>query len=219
MANPEESGKALEQLCSAYWYPLYAYLRRSGKSVEDAQDLTQGFFAQLLSGARLSALDADRGSFRSFLLRSLKNYMISEWRRENARKRGGGTSSFSLDAEDAERRYRVEPASQALSPELLYDRRWARAVLEQVFADLRDEFRRSGKEARFELLKAHLLAEPEPGEYEARAVELGLTVSGVRTQIQRMRARFGHLLRQQIAETVAGPDQIDEELTHLLQAL
>ena len=219
IANPEESRGALEQLCSAYWYPLYAYVRRSGKAVEDAQDLTQGFFAHLISGSGLATLDAGRGSFRSFLLGALKNYMISEWRRENARKRGGGTSSFSLDAEDAERRYQFEPVSGELTPELLYDRRWARAVLERVFANLRDEFRRSGKEERFERLKPHLLNEPEAGDYEARAAELGLTVSGIRTQVQRMRARFGHLLRHEIAETVAGPEQIDEELAHLFQAL
>ena len=215
----EESRRALEQLCSAYWYPLYVFVRRSGKSVDDAQDLTQGFFAQLLSKGGLAKADGERGSFRSFLLKSLKNYMTSEWRRESAKKRGGDSQIFSLDGVDAERRYQFEPASGELTPEALYDRRWARAVLEQVFDKMRDEFRRSKKEERFDRLKPHLLSEAESGDYEKRAVELGLSISGVRTQIQRMRARFGYLLREEIAETVADPNRVDEELSHLVHAL
>ena len=219
LEDVDSSNLALQQLCSAYWYPLYAFVRRSGKSEEDAKDLTQGFFAKILSHGAVAVADPSRGRFRSFLLRSIKNYMSSEWRKENAQKRGGGAPNLSLDAEDAERRYRIEPAGSELSPEELYDRRWARAVLEQVLATLKKEFRRSGKSERFEVLKGQLLSEPEPGEYEACAETLGLEPSALRTQIYRMRNRFGLLLREQIEQTVAEPSQVDEEISYLLQAL
>ena len=219
LEDPDSAQLALSQLCSTYWYPLYAFVRRSGKSEQDAQDMTQGFFEHLLSKQSVAAADPERGRFRSFLLSSIKNFMNSEWRKQNTLKRGGGTHSLSLDAEDAERRYQYEPAGNEISPEQLFDQRWARATLEQVFSVMRDEFRRSGKEERFDSLKGHLLSDPGAGEYEARAEELGLSPSALRTQIYRMRGRFGILLREQIEHTVSDPSMADEELSHLLQAL
>ena len=219
LEDPEGADLALGQLCSTYWYPLYAFVRRSGHSEEDAKDLTQGFFEHIISRSSVSAADPDRGRFRSFLLQSIKNFIHSEWRKQNAAKRGGGTSRFSLDAEDAERRYRFEPEDPEISPDQLFDQRWARATLEQVFATMRDEFRRSGKEERFDVLKGHLLTDPASGEYEASGAALNLSPSALRTQIYRMRGRFVHLLREQIEHTVADPSQADEELSHLLAAL
>ena len=216
--DSEASQRALEHLCQAYWYPLYAYVRRSGHSLEDAQDLTQGFFAHLLEKAALSQVVPDRGRFRSFLLRSMKNYITSEWRREHAQKRGGATEVLSLNADDAERRYQVEPTSGELSAEVLYDRRWARALLEQVFKQLREEYREAGKEDRFEALREHLLDRGQV-DYTAQAAKLNLSVSGVRTQVHRMRSRFLELMRSEIAETVAEPSEVNDELRYLLQVL
>ena len=219
LENPDESRRALTFLCEAYWYPLYAFLRRNGESVQDAQDLAQGFFADLLLKDTFSKVETDGGLFRSFLLRALKNYRTSQWRRENARKRGGGSEQFSLDAEEAEQRYLVEAAGDDLPPEVLFDRRWAKAVLEQVFSRLRDDYRRSGKLERYETLKAYLLSNPESGGYRKCAEALQMSESGVRTLVERMRAQFGHFLRLEVGETVADPSQVDEEMAHLRRIL
>lgn len=219
LENEDESARALEHLCRAYWYPLYAFVRRSGKSVEDAQDLTQGLFAKLVSSGSISGVDASRGRFRSYLLQAMQNYMTSEWRKETAEKRGGIDIPFSLDADDAEGRYQHEPAGDAFGPEMLFDRRWARAVLEQVFDRLQDEYRRTGKLERYERLKPCLLDDPAAGAYEQIAADLKMTESGVRTQVHRMRARFAALLREEVAGTVKDPEDVDGELSYLLQSL
>jgi len=215
----DESRSALEYLCGAYWYPLYAFVRRSGKSVEDAQDLTQGFFEQMLTKEGIRGVEPGRGKFRSYLLRAMKNYMTSEWRRGQALKRGGEVETFSLDTDDAESRYQNEPASQNLSPEAVYDQRWARELLVQVFAILRDEFKRAGKLESYEVLKGSLLSDPDSEEYEKMARQLEVSRGALRTQLYRMRARFGLLLREQVAETVTKPEDVDEEMSHLLAAL
>ena len=149
---PSTSARALETLCRAYWYPLYAYVRRRGHGAEDARDLTQGFFAALLGKQALARADRERGKFRTFLLGSLNNYLANEWDKARALKRGGGATLASLDEQDAEDRYLHEPAN-ALSPEKLFDRRWAETVLEMVFARLRHEFAAAGQLERYELCK------------------------------------------------------------------
>ncbi|MCB1204517.1 MAG: sigma-70 family RNA polymerase sigma factor [Verrucomicrobiae bacterium] len=219
LENEDESSQALEHLCRAYWYPLYAFVRRSGKSKEDAQDLTQGLFAKLVSTGSISGVDASRGRFRSYLLQAMQNFMRSEWRKETAEKRGGREVPFSLDAEDAEGRYQHEPAGDDYGPEMLFDRRWARAVLEQVFDRLLDEYRRTGKMERYERLKPCLLDDPATGAYGEIAAALRMTESGVRTQVHRMRARFAALLREEVAGTVNDPADVDGELSYLLRSL
>ena len=142
--------EALEYLCRTYWYPLYSYVRRGGKGVEEAKDLTQGFFLHLLEGDVIAAADADRGRFRTFLLTALKNYVAGDWRRQQAQKRGGGAEVFSLDEDEAEGRFQVEP-EDGLSADVVFDQRWARALLERVFVRMREEFERAGKGERFEV--------------------------------------------------------------------
>lgn len=219
LEDPKESRRALEYLCGAYWYPLYAFLRRGGDSVEDAQDLAQGFFAELLAKSAFSKVETSGGLFRSFLLRALKNYRTSQWRRENAHKRGGGSETFSIDANEAEQRYMVEAAADDVPPEVLFDRRWAKSLLEQVFIKLRDDYRRSGKLERYEVLKPYLLSNPPSGAYLKCAEALTMSESGVRTLVERMRAQFGHLLRREVSETVSDPSQVDGEMVHLRRVL
>ena len=215
-ANSECAHKALAHLCSSYWYPLYAFVRRNGRSVEDAQDLTQGFFARLLEKRDLAAVDRDKGKFRSFLLASMKHYLANEWDRARAQKRGGGQRLISLDAESAETRYQLEPADES-SAEKIYERRWALALLDQVLGRLRDEFTRDGKERVFDELKAALTGGKIP--YAEIAARLDVKEGAVRTAIHRLRTRYRDIVRAEIAETVASPAEVDAEMQHLFAAL
>ena len=215
-ANSECAHKALAHLCSSYWYPLYAFVRRNGRSVEDAQDLTQGFFARLLEKRDLAAVDRDKGKFRSFLLASMKHYLANEWDRARAQKRGGGQRLISLDAESAETRYQLEPADES-SAEKIYERRWALALLDQVLGRLRDEFTRDGKERVFDELKSALTGGKIP--YAEIAARLDVKEGAVRTAIHRLRTRYRDIVRAEIAETVASPAEVDAEMQHLFAAL
>jgi DNA-directed RNA polymerase specialized sigma24 family protein len=215
--SPDSQG-ALATLCEAYWYPLYVYIRRRGYGAEDARDLTQAFFAQLLEKQTLQVADRQRGKFRSFLLASLNHFLANEGRRTQAKKRGGGQKPFSLDLQSGENRYRNEPFHQ-WTAEKIFERRWALTVLEQALCALRNESVAAGKLPLFEQLKFFLGGSGGSLPYSELAVRLGTTEGAIKVAMHRLRRRYGELLRAEIAQTVAEPDQIDEELRHLFTAL
>jgi RNA polymerase sigma-70 factor (ECF subfamily) len=205
---------ALERLCEAYWYPLYAYVRRSGKSPDDARDLTQGFFEHLLESDLLQAVDPGKGRFRSFLLACMKNYLSNERQRHAALKRGGGARTISLD-DDAEKRFLRE--ANELEPDVLYDRRWSMTLMERAMNELERES--SANPDRWSSLKPLLTGGDREETYRTIGERLGMSEGAVRVAVHRMRQRYGELLRQQIAETVADADQVDDELKFALRAV
>jgi RNA polymerase sigma factor (sigma-70 family) len=209
---------ALAFLCETYWFPLYAYVRRRGYSQEDAEDLTQEFFARLLSHHWLEAADPERGRFRTFLLTAMSRFLANEWDRSRARKRGGGQVGLSLDTTAAESRYRVE-ASDPLSPDRLYDRQWAMALLDRALNRLAAEHEAAGKVADFAILNPHLTAERGAIPYAEIAVRLGGSEAAARQAVHRVRKRFRELFREEISHTVASPGEIEEEIRYLLAAL
>ena len=210
--------QALEQLCRTYWYPLYAYVRRQGYSPEDARDSTQGFFACFLEKNYLDQVHPERGKFRSFLLASLQHFLSDERDRARALKRGGGQSLISLDSLDAEERYRQEPADE-LSPDKAYERRWALTVLDRAQAGLKAEFAADGKSELYEALKVFLSGD-KPGYTHAQvAARLGKSTDAIRCAVQRLRQRYGELIRAEVAHTVASPAQVDEEIRYLLKVI
>jgi RNA polymerase sigma-70 factor (ECF subfamily) len=206
--------QALEVLCRAYWYPLYASVRRTGHSPEDAQDLTQSFFARLLEKDSLRAADPAHGRFRSFLLTALKHFVHTEWEKARAEKRGGFRAFISLDEQDAEGRYLAEPV-EGLTPDRLFEKRWAATLLELVMTRLRDECQAEGKGQLFDALTPHLWGEHEEPTYREIAARFGLTESAVGVTVHRLRARYRELLRAEVARTVTAPADVDEELRHL----
>lgn len=209
---------ALDKLCRIYWYPLYAYLRRCGHSEHDAQDLTQGFFAQLLERGSIQKATREKGKFRSFLLASL-NYFVSDERdRAAATKRGGDRQFFSLDAEEAENRYCHEPADER-NPERVFERRWALTLLDHVLARLAREFAATGKHDLFDRLQPLLVEGTKGKTYAEIGREAGMTEEAVKKAVQRMRRRYHQLFREEIAHTVATSEEIEEELRHLCHVL
>jgi RNA polymerase sigma-70 factor (ECF subfamily) len=210
--------EALEKLCCTYWYPIYAYLRRRGCGGHDAQDLTQGFFAQLLQRRSIQSVEREKGKFRSFLLASLNYYVADERDRANAQKRGGGREVLSLDVQEAQQRYRLEPADER-SPEKIFEHRWAMTLLDQVLARLGQEFTDTGKRELFERLQAFLVERTGDETYAEVGRELGMTEEAVKKAAQRMRRRYHQLFREEIAQTVASPAEVDEELRHLCAVL
>lgn len=213
-----QTAQALEKLCRAYWYPLYGHVRRQGFDAHEAQDLTQAFFAYLLERKGLSRVDPVKGKFRSFLLASLNNFLNNERDKVQRIKRGGGAQFIYLDAEPAEERYLAEPAHDH-SPEKIFERRWANAVVEQVALNLTAEFAAAGLAQRFEVLKGFLMGESRDVSYEDAARRLGMSVSAVTSAIHRARQRFRELFRAEISNTVSTPDEVDDEIRHLLNAL
>jgi len=214
-----EYADALAGLCNDYWYPVYAFLRRSGVRSDDAQDLTQGFFVELMEKRTLKAVRRERGRFRSFLLAALKFYLSHERERDRAAKRGGGTTVVSLDADTAESRYRLDPEDDGRTPEGVFERRWALALLDRTLNHLREELRESANPERSLRLAGYLThAEGEPG-YKQTAAELGMTESAVKVAVHRLRLRFGALVRDEVLQTVDGPDKVDDELRHLFASL
>ena len=206
---------ALEQLIQAYWFPLYAYARRQGEGVAQAEDLVQGFLTSLLERADLARVDPAKGKFRSFLLASLKHFMSHQRDRERALKRGGGRPVVALDAEA---RYALEPADR-MTPDRLFDRRWALAVLEQVMQRLRAEYAAAGKGPLYEVIKDCLAPDRGQVRYAQRADSLGMTAGALKVAVHRMRRRYRQLLRDEIAQTVDSPGRIDEEIAYLLDCL
>jgi len=218
LASAEGAGDALERLCRAYWYPLYAHVRRQGSSPHDAQDLTQGFFAWLLASKHLGVADPELGKFRNFLLVRLEHFLSDQRKKERAQKRGGGQAIISLDAELAEERYRLEPASE-LAPEKHFDRHWALTVMEQTVARLRKEYVAAGRTELFEELKHFQTGEEATQSYTEVAARLGLSESAVKSAIFRLRRRHRDLLREEIAQTVATPAEVDEEIRYLIAVI
>jgi len=209
---------ALEQLCRAYWYPLYVYVRRRGYSPEDAQDLTQSFFERLLERDLLADLRPAGARFRSFLLHTMKNLLASEWTRAHAAKRGGASTILSLEDLNPEAHYQQE-AVDTDSPDAAFERLWAGAVLQNALDRLRQEQVTAGKGELFDSLADSLTGAAPSQPHAQLAVQLGMTEAAVKMTIHRLRRRYGELLRQEVAQTVATPAEIDEELRHLLGAL
>jgi RNA polymerase sigma factor (sigma-70 family) len=210
--------QALEKLCRAYWYPLYAYVRRRGFGPEDAQDLTQEFFTRLLKKNYPGQADPAKGKFRSFLLLTLSHFLADEFDRATARKRGGGQVFISLDQEVAEGRYRRELSAE-LDPEKLFERRWAQNILEQALSRLRAEFGAENQPEAYAVLKMFEPGEQSTLSYAEAAARLGISESAIKSKIHRLRQRHRELVREEIAQTVSSEAEVDEELRHLLSVL
>jgi len=216
-AESPHAEAALEKLCRTYWYPLYSFVRRQGHGPDDAQDLTQEFFARLLEKNYLGAVEREKGKFRSFLLGSLKHFLANERVRAEAAKRGGGKELISLD-DTAEDRFKLEPVTNA-SPEKIFEQRWAVTLLEQAFARLESEFAEAGKSKIFARLKGFLAEGSGSGDYAPIAAEMGMSVNSVAVTVHRLRQRYRELVRAEIANTVSSPAEIDEEMRNLFAAL
>jgi RNA polymerase sigma factor (sigma-70 family) len=213
-----QAREALSTLCTAYWYPLYAYIRRRGHDPEGARDLTQDFFARILEKGLLAEADPGRGRFRSFLRTVCAHYLANRRDRENAQKRGGGRPVLPIDATDAEGRYAREP-SHDLTAERIFDRSWALTLLGRVFDGLRREYDDAGRGATFEELRVVLTDGPKSASYAEIAARLGSTEGAVRVAVHRLRRRYGFLLRQEIAATLDDSAQVDDEIHALFAAL
>jgi DNA-directed RNA polymerase specialized sigma24 family protein len=213
-----EAVAALQRLCLSYWYPLYAYVRRRGYHAHDSEDLIQGFFTYLLSGNDLARLDPARGRFRSFLLASLNHFLANEWRQSHRLKRGGNRAILSLDTANAETRYGVEPADE-MTPEKVFEYQWAVALLDQTLARLRIEYEHRGKQALFDRLKGFLVGDEAAPHYADLAHQLSLSEAAIKMSVHRLRQRYRQILLEEIAQTVAGPSEVEEELNHLFTAL
>lgn len=210
----ETAALALEELCRIYWHPIYAFVRRHGYEREDAEDLTQGFFAHLLDRRAFSKLDARRGRFRSFLLACLKNYMANDYDRSRRAKRGGGVIHLPLDEAHADMRDITSP-----NPEEIFDREWALALLKRVIDLLREEWEAREKEGDFDILKGFLAIEGDGASYADAAAGLEISETHVRVSVHRLRKRYRDLLRSEIAHTLCDPALVDEEWEALARAL
>ena len=210
--------QALSILCKTYWFPLYAYLRRHGCDTHQAEDCTQAFFAQMLEKHSLRLADPERGKFRSYLLAALKHFLADERGRVQAQKRGGGQRVLSLDFENAEELYGLEPADQ-LSPERLFERSWALVVLQKVMARLGTELVRANKQKVFEHLIVYLAPAGDVVPYRVMAAKLNMTEGAVKVAVHRLRKRYQELLRDEIGQTVATEEEIDRELLDLFDVL
>lgn len=209
---------ALEDLCRTYWPPLYSWVRRHGRTPEDAQDLTQAFFERLLQRDWLVDVRREKGRFRSFLLVAFKRFLADEWDRTRARKRGGGAVVLSLDAGRAERLH-ASGKTMSISPECAFDREWALTLLDTAMERLRREYESVGKPGEYGVLKAYLTADRGEIPYADVAAKLGMTPGAARVAVHRLRRRFREVFRSGIADTVAHEDDVDDELRHLLGAL
>ena len=209
---------ALAALCAAYWYPVYAFIRRRGHDADGAADLTQGFFTVLIEKDYLRSVDPSKGRFRAFLLAACKHFLANEHDRETARKRGGGHRDISIDRRDAEGRYIAEPAHD-LTPERLFERRWALSLLDQSLEQLGLEFREAGKEALYERLRHILTGEEGAVSYALVGEALGLTEAAVKKAAQRLRTRYREIIRERVAKTVDEPSLVEDEIRTLFAIL
>ena len=218
LENSQASNSALQELCQIYWYPLYTYVRRQGRDANTAADLTQAFFADLLQRDDLKKVDPELGKFRSFLLTAMKHFLINQWDKANAQKRGGGISPLSLDFNEADNRFRLEP-SHAQTPELIFQKQWAKTLLDRVHQTLRSEFADRGKAHQFDQLQKFLAGKNEDETLASAAAQLTMSEVAVKVSIHRMRQRFGELLRSEIEQTVSSPEEIDSEIQQLFEVL
>lgn len=209
---------ALASLCRTYWYPLYAYARRRGADAHTAQDQVQDFFATLLDKHWMGDVDRERGRFRTFLLVAFRRHVTKLDAATTAQKRGGGRAVLALDFDDGEQRYALEPAHLD-TPERVFERRWALTLLDRALDAVRTEFRRAGRDARFDVLRAHLDGASGAPSHRETAERLGMTEGAVKVAVHRMRQQYRALLRAEIAQTVDDPSEVDEEIRHLLGAL
>jgi DNA-directed RNA polymerase specialized sigma24 family protein len=216
-AAGESAGEALEDLCSAYWFPLYAYVRRHGFSKEDAEDLTQAFFAKLLERRDIAGLKRENGRFRAFLLASMKHFLANERDRAGRLKRGGHITHFPLDWENADQRFQLTDPGQ-VPPDAAYDREWAVALLARVVVRLGEEAAAEGKAERFERMKPYLTMGKGEIPYASAAAALSMDEGAVRVAVHRLRKRYRELLKEEIAHTLSDPGMVDEELSALLGA-
>jgi RNA polymerase sigma factor (sigma-70 family) len=212
-----ESAAALETICRAYWYPLYAYVRRTGRSPHDAQDLTQEFFRRLLEKRWLDSVDREKGRLRTFLIVSLKNFIINEWRHASALRRGGGRAHAQFDTAFAESRFAAD--SHSLAPEETFDQQWALTLLDLTVNRLRAEFAAAGKPGEFDTLKNCLMAGRGAIDYAAVAQQLGANEGAARVAVHRLRKRFRAIYREEISQTLAEGEDLEDELRHLAAAL
>jgi len=217
-AEGESRDRALERLCQTYWRPLYLYVRRRGYGPDDAQDLTQEFFQRFLEKNAVEQADKTRGRFRTFLLTCLQNFLAKEWRKTNTAKRGSGRPVFSLDADSVELQY-ASGRFEELTPERAYEKSWAVAALEEAMVNLQNEHHRSGKGELFEKLRLLLWEDPKGETYADLGRQLAMSEAAVKMAVSRLRERARELLRREIAHTVASPQEVEEELRHLVAVL
>lgn len=221
-ATPDEASQsraraAMEELCRAYWYPLYAFVRSRGYSAVDAQDLTQAFFARIIETGGFASADPARGRFRSYLLGAMKHFLTNEWHRAQTQKRGGQVQFVEFDALDPEGRY-AGTSSPADDPELLFDREWALQTIAAALDALRDELARAGKSEQFDALKGSLTGQGQPPQDQI-AVRLGMSQGAIKVAVHRLRQRYRDLLRAAIAETVSNEADLDDEMRYLVTVL
>jgi len=217
-ADSPQARAALAQLCGSYWYPVYAYVRREGHDPYSAQDFTQEFFARLIEKNFVAGAAQEKGRFRSFLLIALKRFLVNEWQRTQAQKRGGGQPFLSLDAEDAEERYKLEPVEE-MTADRIYERRWALALLDGVMNTLRREYASDGKGELFDQLKAFLYGDKSDVSQAEIGTRFGLSESAVKSTVHRLRQCYREILYEQVAQTVASRVDVEDELRHLLSVL
>jgi RNA polymerase sigma-70 factor (ECF subfamily) len=217
-SDTTQAQAALEKLCRTYWYPLYAYVRRRGYAAPDAQDMTQAFFMRLLERHWVGDADRDRGRFRTFLLTAMSRFLAGEWDKARTQKRGGGVTHVPVQLDTAETRYGREPADDS-TPEQVYERRWALTLLDTVLQRLRAEYEQAGKGELFAALNASLVGDRETQPYEQLARQLKMNEGAVKVAVHRLRKHYRKLLRAEITETLAGTEDVDEELRHLAAVL
>ncbi len=211
--------RALDELCRAYWYPVYSYARRHSLSAEDAEDATQGFFAKLLAHGSFNDLAPDKGRMRAYLLTAMKRFLASQWRKENALKRGGDTQIIAIDLEQAEGRFAREPVATEDSPDRAFEKAWAHSLLGSVYSALERHYRDSGQERQFIALRPFLAWGESDQPLAEIATQLGMNEGSVRTAIHRMRQRYRNLLESEIRDTVASQEEAAEELDYLKKIL
>lgn len=221
-AGAESSTQAQEAfatLCNAYWYPIYSYIRRLGRSHHEAEDSTQSFLAHLMDTEGVARARPERGRFRSFLATALRNHLTNEWQRDQAAKRGGGNTPLPLDFKNAAERFSLEPVDAGLTPEQAFDRNWAVGLIDATIGELREEYEEGGRGALYAAL-VQLVWGNDPNEpLEIPAKRLGMSTHAFTVALQRLRRRLGERLRSRVAETVENPDDIDAELRHLIAAI
>lgn len=212
---------ALESLCMRYWFPLYGFVRRQGRSHHEAEDCTQEFIAQLLSSGGISRARPERGRFRTFLISGLRNFLTSEWRRSSAAKRGGGAIAVPIGPADCEERFFLEPQDPGLTPEQAFDRAWALGMIDRAVGELRDEYARTGRGDLFGVLAPQIWGNTAgmPGSVALQAGRVGMSAQAYTVALHRARRRLGDRLRALVCETVAAPAEVDAELRHLVAAI